>query len=216
MNILFSHAARLRKKTEKQLEQYNHPSAGFFLLISLAAAIASLGLILNSTAVIIGAMLVAPLVTPIFGFALSLILLKGKEIGKSLLSILLGTLCAVLVSMLIGQIILYIEKDMVEITNEIIIRTQPNILYFLVALFSGIAGAYAYAKPKIIETVTGIAISVAIIPPLCVTGLNITMENWNLSAQSFSLYLINLAGIYTGSIIVFLILGFGSDVKKNK
>lgn len=214
MSIFTSHTERLRRKTEKKLEEYNRPSINFFVLITLAAALASIGLLLDNPAIIIGAMVVAPLVTPVFGFSLSLIILHIKKAGLSLLSILMGTILAIVMSILIGWLALFIEGKSIIINNEILSRAEPSLLYFLVALFSGIAGAYAYAKPKVVEAVTGIAISVAIIPPLSVIGLGIAMQNWPLTQQSFILYLLNLIGICFGSIIMFLILGFGRDVEK--
>ncbi len=97
---------------------------------------------------------------------------------------------------------------------EILSRTHSNLLFFLVALFSGMAGSYAYAKPKVLSSITGIAISVALVPPLAVTGLGIATQQLNLSQESFILYLFNLSGICFGSIIMFLILGFGKDIPK--
>jgi uncharacterized hydrophobic protein (TIGR00271 family) len=212
-NDIFTQTNRLRKKTEKRLEEYEKPSLNFFVLITLSAGLASLGLLLNNTAVIIGAMVVAPLVTPIFGFSLAVIIMRYRRMALSLLSISLGTLLAIAMSILIGMIVLFIEGKDVILTNEILDRAKPNLLYFLVALFSGLAGAYAYSKPKVLESVTGIAISVAIVPPLSVVGLGFAMQDWTLMQQSFILYILNLFGICFGSIIMFLFLGFGK-IKK--
>jgi len=210
----FSKAARIRHHAEKQLEKHSTANIDFFVLITLAAAIASIGLLLNNVAIIIGAMLVAPLVTPIFGFSLHLLLIKLKGLGRSLLSILAGTLLSIVISTLIGYLVIFIEGKEIIINNSIISQIKPNLLYFLVALFSGMAGAFAYARPNLVSKITGIAISTAIIPPLAVIGLSIATQNWQLTELSSLLYILNLAGICFGSIIMFLILGFGKEIEK--
>ncbi|MBU0597266.1 TIGR00341 family protein [Patescibacteria group bacterium] len=208
-----SHTIRLREQTNKRLEAYIHPTLSFFLLITLSTAIVVLGLLLNNTAIVIGGMVVAPLITPIFGFSLGLILLKIKRIFSSLMAIFLGGTLAVLVSAIISKLIIIMEGQNFTLTNEIIARAEPNLLFFLVALFSGVAGAYAYTNKNVAEHITGIAISVAIIPPLAVMGVGLTIFNWNLFEQSFFLFLLNLAGITFGSVITFVSMGFGRDIE---
>ncbi|MFH1286361.1 MAG: DUF389 domain-containing protein [Candidatus Magasanikbacteria bacterium] len=211
MSFLTSHTDRIRMKTEIHLNNFSTPSINFFVLIGLASAIAALGLLLDNTAVVIGAMVVAPLVTPVFALALSILLLKIKRAGKALGVIFMGTVLAVFISTILGHLIILIEGEQFRMTSEIISRTKPNLLFFLVALCSGAAGAYAYGRPKIMESITGIAISVAVIPPLAVVGLEMAAKNYALASQSFLLYLLNLAGITFGSILMFLILGFGKE-----
>ena len=210
---IFSSSARIRSHAERQLGKYSSPSKDFFTLIILSSAIVSLGLILNNSAIIIGGMVVAPLITPIFGFSLNILILRFKELGKSLLSILLGTISAIIISTLIGYLAYFVDESYLQTTNEIISRVQPDIFYFLVALFSGLAGSYAYVSEKISASITGIAISVALLPPLSVAGLSIAMQNWQHLESSLILYLFNLIGIFFGSIIMFIILGFGKDIE---
>jgi len=200
---------RIKRITEKNLEKYSRPSVDFFTLTILSSSIAAIGLALNNVAIIIGAMVVAPLVTPIFGFSLNLILFKGKGISKSLLSILSGTVLGLLTAILMGYLINIIQSGNFINTAEIISRTRPDLLYFIVAILSGASGAYAYARPNLSEKIVGIAISTAIIPPIIVAGLGIAIQNWNIMQASLILYLLNLLGICFGSIIMFLILGFG-------
>jgi len=210
---IFSSSARIRSHAQKQLEKYSSPSRDFFTLIILSSAIVSFGLILDNSAIIIGGMVVAPLITPIFGFSLNILILRFKELGKSLLSILLGTLSAIIISILIGYLTNFIDESSLKATSEIISRVKPDIFYFLVALLSGLAGSYAYVSEKISASITGIAISVALIPPLAVAGLSIAMQNWNHLESSLILYMLNLVGIFFGSTIMFIILGFGHDIE---
>ncbi len=209
MSFFLSKTELLRKKIEARLAEYNRPSLGFFLLMILASSLATLGLALDNTAVVIGAMVVAPLVTPVFGFSLGIILLQVKKSIGYLIPVLTGSLLAVLISAITGYLIVFIENRPLLLTTEIISRAEPSFFYFLIAIISGVAGSYAYSKPKVISSITGIAISVALIPPLAVVGLGITMQNWILLEQSLFLFALNLTGIILGSIVTFLFLGLG-------
>lgn len=209
--VFLSSANRIRRQTEKRLAHYSRPSVSYFLLIGLAAAIATLGLILDNTGIVIGAMVVAPLITPIFGFSLGLLVFRPKRLAISLYMLFLGTLLAIGVSAVLAWIVSFIEGQNIVLTNEILARTEPHFLYFLVALFSGAAGAYAYSKEEILASIAGIAISVAVIPPLAVTGIGVVLMSATLVSNSLLLFLLNLAGIAFGSIITFVALGFGNN-----
>jgi len=213
MSLFGTQNSRLRRKTERRLETHKSPGVNFYTLIGFASALATLGLLLDNAAVVIGAMLVAPLVTPVFGFSLSLMVLRVRRMFRSLVAIILGTFLAVVVSAIMGFFARVVQPDMVELTGEIVARAEPNLLFFFVALFSGGAGAYAYARPKLHASITGIAISVAIIPPLAVSGLGLALQEWFIFEQSLLLYAFNLVGICFGSIVMFFILGFGKDIE---
>jgi uncharacterized hydrophobic protein (TIGR00271 family) len=207
----FSSAERLRKKTTKHLEKYSRPSLDFFMLTAFASSIISLGLILNNSSIIIGGMVVAPLITPIFGLSLSIILFKVKDIFHTIGAIILGIFIAILISFIIGYIANLVMIDTFDYTTEILSRAQPNILYFLVALLSGLVGSYAYVRPNLSERIVGIAISAAIVPPLSVVGLSIAKMDIKLITSSSLLFVINLIGICLGSVLMFIILGFGKE-----
>ncbi|MBT3539140.1 TIGR00341 family protein [Candidatus Parcubacteria bacterium] len=209
-----SSAARIRNKTERHLEQYSRPSVDFFILITLSAPIIAIGLILNNAAIIIGGMVVAPLITPFFGFSLNIMLFRIKGIFKSFISILFGSILAIAVSALTGYIAILLYNERFILTSEILTRAKPDFLYFIVALLSGLVGAYAYARPKLSERVIGIAISAAIVPPLSVIGLGIALLDKQLANSSLFLFIINFVGICLGSIFMFIILGFGKEIEK--
>jgi len=210
MHFFHSSIQKLQTQTEARLKEHTSPSLDFFILIGLSSAIVSLGLLLDNTSVIIGGMVVAPLLTPIFGLSLRIILFRPLGMMSSLISIFLGSLCAIVLAMFVGYLVLLIEGKDLLLTSEILYRAAPNLLFFLVAFFSGLAGAYAYVKPEVLSSVTGIAISVALVPPLAVTGLGIAMNELSISTESFILFLLNFVGICLGSIFMFLILGFGT------
>jgi len=146
MKLFSSHIVRLREKTQKRLDEYIHPSVGFFLLTALSAGIATIGLVLNNVGIVIGAMLVAPLITPLFGFALGLIVFRVHRMFLSLVSLLSGTVLVIVVSVGVMWIASIIDPTSVMLTSEILARAEPNLLFFVVALLSGMAGAYVYTK----------------------------------------------------------------------
>ena len=160
-------------------------------------------------------MVVAPLITPFFGFSLSLILFRMKSILETLGAIILGIFVAVGIAFVIGYITNFIYIGTFINTNEILSRTKPDILYFIVAILSGLVGSYAYARPSLSERIVGIAISAAIVPPLAVVGLSIAKMDMKLITSSSVLFLVNLLGICLGSILMFIILGFGKE-RENK
>lgn len=208
---IFSRAARVRRQTEARLAEHHTQKKDFYVLITIASAIACIGLALNNVSIIIGAMVVAPLITPVFGFSLSLIVLNMMRGLRSLWMLFLGTILALAISVIVGYLMVIIEGPLIALNSEIISRTEPNLLFFLTALLSGMAGAYAYAKPQVLASIAGIAISVAVIPPLAVSGLAIVFQDPAMFNASFLLYLLNLAGISFGAIIMFVSLGFGKD-----
>ncbi len=209
MKYLFSKKYWNQKQTEKKLEKYQEPDPSFFILMSFSSLIAALGLILDSVAVVIGAMMIAPIITPVFGFSLNFLTFQIKDSLKNLGIILLGTLAGLASAVIMGGIVEFISADSLKITEEIISRIKPNLLHLLVAIFSGMVGAYAYSTQGLSERIVGIAISVALIPPLAVVALGIVINDPQIWQGSILLYLTNLAGIIFGSVFMFILLGFG-------
>ena len=214
MSYFFSPIARIRHATQKRLVDVTPQTTDFYVLISFSSALAALGLLMDNTSIIIGAMVVAPLVTPIFTASLSLLILQGKALGRALISIVLGSLLAIAIAMLMGFLVQWLAGNDVALTSEILSRSKPDTLYFLVAVMSGLVGSYAYARPKILEFVTGVAIAVAIIPPIAVTGIALSLGNIFLFQQSLLLYAFNVCGICLGSMAMFVCLGFGKEIEK--
>jgi uncharacterized hydrophobic protein (TIGR00271 family) len=211
--MIFSPSSRIRRKVEKNLELYSSPSFGYFLLIALSSAMATIGVVLDNTPIIIGAMVVAPLITPIFGFSLSLLILRSKRLLRTALMLLWSTLLAIVVSAGVSLSITFIQGAPILLSKRMLLNAQPHFLFFLIALFSGIAGAYAYSKKDQYASIAGIAISVALIPPLAVAGVASTAANADLFFSALTLYGLNLAGISFGSILTFIGLGFGKDIE---
>lgn len=179
--------------------------ASYWLVLGMAGAIALLGLSLNSAAVVIGAMLIAPLLAPVIGLALALAIGDGRLAAQTAVAIAVSTLVVIGVAALITVMLPFSE-----ITAEIASRTRPTTLDLAIAVFSGLAGAVVTVSrgDRLAGAVPGVAVSVALVPPLAVTGFGIgTGWDWTVIRGSLLLYGANLAGIVMSAMIVFLIAG---------
>ena len=177
----------------------------FSILLALATAIATFGLLSNSTATIIGAMIVAPLMIPIISLTYALLILNPRLIGYSLAKIILGIVLTVSIAFFTTKIVGFKVPG-----SEILSRTEPTLLDLGVAIAAGVAGAYSKIRRSVADAIPGVAISVALVPPLCVTGIGLATNNYQLSSGSFVLFLTNLVGIITSAELVFLFQSYGS------
>ncbi len=192
-----------RTEANLHLRQAAHPSIDFFIMISLSAMIATLGLLQGSPAVIIGAMLVAPLMSPILAMGISIVQGNLWLLRLSMRSMLSGVALAVG----IGIIMTMVATAPVN-TAEILARTRPNLLDLLVALASGAAGAYAIARKEVAAALPGVAIAAALVPPLGVVGYGIATGQLEIAGGALLLFITNLVAIVVAAAIVFLLLGF--------
>ncbi len=171
-------------------------SLDYMTLIVVSSVLASLGLLLNSAAVIIGAMLVAPLMGPLVAFAIALRVARLAIVRQALLTVLVGTASAFGVSVIIGWLV-----PLTEPTAEMLSRGSPTLLDAGVALASGVVGAYATARKDIPAALAGVAIAAALVPPICVSGLALGLADVDLAAGAFLLFTVNvfcIAAVGTG------------------
>jgi uncharacterized hydrophobic protein (TIGR00271 family) len=192
-----------RREIQRDVYRLARSRPDFFVMLVLSAAIASLGLLQNSPAVIIGAMLVAPLMSAIMGLGLGVVLGGAELVRRAAKTALRGTGLAVGVALVIG--LLY--PDMGP-TEEILGRVRPGVLDLLVALASGAAGAYAICRRDVSTSLAGVAVAVALVPPLAVVGLALSMARWDLALGAVLLFATNLIAIASAGGLVFLLLGF--------
>jgi uncharacterized hydrophobic protein (TIGR00271 family) len=175
----------------------------FYTMIGLAAILASLGLLLNSPAVIIGAMLVAPLMSAIVGIGLGLI-----EGDTALISTAVGsTVRATLLAIALGALLCLLVPS-ASATPEILSRARPSLLDLAVALASGAAGAYALCRKNVSEALAGVAIAAALVPPLAAVGVGLALGRWDIAGGALLLFVTNLLAIAAAGGLVFLLLGF--------
>jgi uncharacterized hydrophobic protein (TIGR00271 family) len=175
----------------------------YLVLVVGSCIIATLGLLSNSTAVIIGAMLIAPLMLPIRGAAFGILEADRTLIRTSVLALALGSLLAVAISATLGWV-----SGVAQLGSEVMARTQPTLLDLGIALAAGALAGIAKVDEKIAGTVAGTAIAVALMPPICVVGLQLAQGNWNLSLGALLLYLTNLFGITLACMVAFVAFGY--------
>lgn len=161
----------------------------FVFMVVMASAIATLGLLLSSPAVIIGAMLISPLMGPIMLLGFSLCVLDFYELRRSLVALGAGVIGALAIAILIVMF-----SPLREATPEILARTRPNLFDLLVAIFSGLAGGYSVINQKG-ATIVGVAIATALMPPLAVVGFGIATFNFVIAGGAFFLFMTNLLAI---------------------
>ena len=175
----------------------------YLILIISSCMIATFGLLSNSTAVIIGAMLVAPLMLPIRGLAFGALVGDSFLFRTGTVSVVVGTILAVILSCLMGWL-----TGITNYGSEILARTQPDLLDLGIAVAAGAIGGYSKIQSKVSDTFAGTAIAVALMPPVCVVGLGLSQGNWILSRGATLLYLTNLLGIALACMVVFLSAGY--------
>ncbi|HKK76018.1 MAG TPA: TIGR00341 family protein [Saprospiraceae bacterium] len=155
-------------------------------LLICSIMIASLGLDLDSGAVIIGAMLISPLMAPILGVGLSVAINDREALGISLQHFTLAIILA-----LISSTLYFAITPFGDLTPQIKSRTEPNLLDGLVAVFGGLAGIISTSRKEKSSAIPGVAIATALMPPLCVTGYGLANQNWTIALNSFYLFFLN-------------------------
>ena len=187
----------------KVLRENAKITSAFIVMMILSTVIATLGLFGNSSPVIIGAMILAPIISPIVSFSMGMVRYDINMLKKGTITILIGTVVSLLFAAGVSLAI-----PLKIITSEIDARLSPTTLDMGIAVASGIAAAYAHAKEEIAKSLAGVAIAVALVPPLAVAGIGIGWMDWSVFSGAFLLYATNLAGIIMFAGITFLILGF--------
>ncbi len=211
MRITVFDNVKNQEKTDAvdKLIKLSTPRQEFFLLVILSTLMATTGLIHSNVAIIIGSMLIAPILYPILGIAMGIVMANSKLIYRSLgtlgQSLIIGVGAAVIVALLS-----YIpgSENVFTITPEIALRIEPSLADVAIAVIAGIAASFALVKPSISETLPGVAISVALVPPLAVFGIGIAVGDWFIASKALILYLINILGILFACVMVFSIMNF--------
>lgn len=183
----------------------------YLILIISSCAIATFGLLSNSTAVIIGAMIVAPLMLPIRALAFGALQADLTLFRQGVTAVTVGTFIAVAIASSIGLLV-----GLPSYGSEVLARSAPTLLDLGIAVVAGGISGYAKIEPKISGTVAGTAIAVALMPPICVIGLGLAQANWSLSLGATLLYLTNLLGITLACMLVFVLGGYISTSEASK
>lgn len=185
------------------LRENSQVSQSYLVLMALSTIIATFGLFGNSSPVIIGAMILAPLMSPIISLAMGVLRQNERLIKESLLTIGYGLLVGYIFAVLITWL-----TPLNTPNSEIVARIRPNLLDLGVAAASGVAGAYAHSKKEVAKTLAGVAIAVALVPPLSVSGIGLGWGDWSVFFGALLLLATNLAGMVLAAALTFLLLGF--------
>lgn len=188
-----------------KLQSGSHFNFDFCALISLSTLIAALGLVDNSAAVVIGAMLVAPLMTPLVGIGFALVQGNERLIKTAVPAVGLGFLVAFIIGCTVGILVTLFSGN--PISPEMYSRNAPGYLDLFVALASGIAGAYALGRPDLLSALPGVAIAAALVPPIATSGMALTMGDLELCGGALLLFLTNIVAIVLGTALTFSAVG---------
>lgn len=170
----------------------------YMILLGVSALLASFGLLQNSVAVVIGAMLVAPLLGPLAAASAGLVTARVDVLGRALFTLLAGTVGAVLVAMGVGTVI-----PVGSPTEEMLARGSPSLIDLGVAISAGVVGAYATARKDIPAALAGVAIAAALVPPLCTTGLALGLGDVDLASGSLLLFVLNtISVVVVGAVVL--------------
>lgn len=197
-------SAEARKKVVETVADGATATRRFYLLLALSTTIAAFGLLSNSAAVIIGAMIVAPLMGPILGLSLGMICGNRRLERDSLFAEVTGVALAIAFGYAAGHFPLNLG-----VSDEMLARTSPTAYDLIIAFVSGLAGGYASVNPKVNTTFAGVSIAVALVPPLATCGLLLAMGNPSAGLGAFLLFLANFFAIQVASALVFVLFGLG-------
>lgn len=200
-----------KNKAIKTLVERATPDFDFFFMVILSVLMASLGLLSGSETIVIGSMLIAPIMYPILGVSLGLSLsdltLMRHSFGTLLkaagLTVVAGAAAALFFS----------AGHAAVMTPEILLRTVPSLAILAIAIIAGLAMSYALARPKLSESLPGVAISVALIPPLAVAGIGIAWLNLDLLVGALGVFLLNLVGIIAAGMATFSLMDVHGERK---
>jgi uncharacterized hydrophobic protein (TIGR00271 family) len=187
----------------------------FTVLLFLSTVIATFGVINDSSATVIGAMIIAPLMTPIMATAAALVMGRMDSALRSSLLVVLGVALVIGVSLLIGVIMNTISHISYTQNTQITSRISPRLTDLFIALASGAAGAFAMSRDDIADSLPGVAISISLVPPLCVVGLGLSAGEWTVAWGAMQLFLTNFFSILLAGGGVLAFLGLGAAATKN-
>ena len=185
------------------------PTADYYFLVILSTLIVAMGLITDNVILVIGGMMVTPLLSPILAIALSILINEKKVIIRSVRIFLVSFIFAFVVAFLVG----FISET--EISNHSLIQImQPSLYVLLIAVVAGVAASFTWVKPGLNDRLSGIAVTVTLIPPLTAIGLSLAKGEWQILRNVLNVFLLNIFGIIVASMLVFALMDFYKAKKK--
>ena len=176
-------------------------SSKFWTLLALSAVIATAGVVADSTATVIGAMIVAPLMTPILGTALAVVLADRLHLLRSVSLVVGGALVVIALGLVVGLV--DAPLDAYAANTQVAGRISPRLIDLLAALATGTVGAFALVRSDISDTLPGVAIAISLVPPLAVVGLLVSVQRYSDAGGALLLFGTNVAAIIaTGTAVL--------------
>ncbi len=199
-----------RQEVRRALREAVHPDFDYFAMVVLSSVMATLGLLMDSAATVIGAMLVAPLMSSVLALGFAALIGDRELFQHGAQTLAQGAVIAIMVALGLSALNLWLPlAPLQELPRQVLLRTRPGPMDWGVALAGGAAAALAMALPQISPTLPGVAIATALLPPLCTVGVGLAVRQWSIAGGAFLLFLTNAVTIAFASMAVFYLLGFG-------
>ena len=183
--------------------------SAFLIMLVLSAIIAAAGVLGDSTATVIGAMIIAPLATPILGIALGIVVGQLRLVVSSLLWVLLGVVLVVAIGAMFAVFVA--DPTALASNSQITGRTSPGLLDLAAALATGTAGAFAMSRRDLSTVLPGVAIAISLVPPLGVVGVCAGVGEWDAAMGALWLFLSNVVALIIAGSIVFTLAGYARE-----
>lgn len=208
-----------RRETQSESLYFEEPGragklTAWWVMLALSVSIATFAVLQDSTAVVIGAMLIAPLMTPILGLAGAVVNGWRRRAASSALLVAAGVAAAIALAYLIAAWVP--ELVSFEANTQIVSRVSPTFVDMLIALAAGAAGAFATVNRRVSSSIAGVAIAVALVPPLSVVGVSLENQRWEDAFGSFLLFMTNFVSIVLAAAGVFVLAGFAEGARLRK
>lgn len=178
----------------------------YLVLLVLSAVIAGGGVVTDSTATVIGAMIVAPLATPIMAVGLAIVMVRPAQVARNTGIVAASVVAVVLIGVLFGFLL---EPFEYAANGQITGRVSPSLTDLLVAIATGLVGAYAASRNDLSGVLPGVAIAISLVPPLVVVGVCLQGLQWSFAFGAFTLFLANAIAMIVSAVLVFTIAGYG-------
>ncbi len=182
---------------------------GFLIMLTLAGMIAIAGVLTDSTATVIGAMIIAPLGTPILGIALGIVTGHLSLVVRSILWVLAGVVIVVVLGLAFS--IFVATPESLATNSQVAGRTSPSLMDLIAALATGFAGGFAMCRKDLSAVLPGVAIAISLVPPLGVVGVTAGQGEWNDAFGALTLFLSNVVALVIAGSIVFTVGGYARD-----
>jgi len=192
-----------KQRAVEEVIESSSPRKSFFVMIAVSAALATMGILDNNSAVIIGGMLVAPMLSPILAIALGIEMADIKLIKRSFKVVVLATLYVIGASLVFALLLNQEAVNVENLNHEMSLRVQVGLATILIALVAGFGASLSLVRSELAKFMSGVAIAVALIPPLSMSAIGISILDFNVFYNAFASFCINLVGIILAALVVF-------------